>query len=123
MNEFQYCYWLMGVFELGQPQTLSTKQVYLIKEHLDLVTERKYTFCNWLDGFLDAHGTIQLDNQKLAKVLNKLRLEFLNVIDKSYPKELWEPLQKAHDGEKYIIPKNKKEIKKKDDPPMFKAMC
>lgn len=76
MNEFEYCYWLMGIFELGQPQTFNDKQVYLIKEHLDLVLEREHNFCNWLSGFLDAHGTENMDNQKLNKVFDKLRLEF-----------------------------------------------
>ncbi len=102
MNEFEYCYWLMGIFELGQPQIFSNKQVYLIREHLDLVLEREHTFCNWLSGFLDAHGTESMDNQKLNKVLDKLRLEFLNVIDKSYPQELWSALQDAHEGKEYL---------------------
>lgn len=116
MNEFQYCYWLMGIFELGSPTSFNSKQMYLIKEHLNLVTERKYNFCNWLEGFLDANGIESLENKNLNKVLEKLRLEFLNVIDKSYPKELWSPLQAAHDGKTYV-----KTVKK--EKPKLEALC
>lgn len=121
MNEFGYCYWLMGIFELGQPQTFSEKQVYLIKEHLNLVNQREHTFCNWLDGFLDAHGVGSMDNQKLNKVLEKLRLEFLNVIDKSYPQELWSALQAAHEGKEYVKPSVPLKTESKNS--KFQAMC
>lgn len=116
MSEFQYCYWLMGVFELGNPTSFNSKQMFLVIEHLNLVTERKYNFCNWLEGFLDANGVEELNNKNLNKVLEKLRSEFLNVIDKSYPKELWNPLQAAHDGKPYV------EIVKPEKP-KFEAMC
>ena len=119
MSEFQYCYWLIGVFELGNPTVLNIKQMYLIKEHLNLVTQRQYNFCNWLEGFLDAHGTECLDNNKLSKVLDKLRSEFLNVIDKSYPKELWNPLQAAHDGKDYV----EKIQSKTNENSNIEAMC
>lgn len=98
MNEFEYCYWLMGIFELGTPTTLNAKQTYLIKEHLNLVKQRKYIFCNWLENFLGENEKDFLDNNQLNKILKKLRLEFLNIIDKSYPKELWSLLQTVHDS-------------------------
>lgn len=117
MNEFQFCYWLMGVFELGNPKEFSNKQLVLISEHLKLVEFRNYTFCNWLDGFLDANGLEGMREDKLMKVLEKLRYEFYSVIDKSYPKEMWDPLQKAHDGEKVNYEKPKVEK------PRIEALC
>lgn len=98
MTEFQYCYWLMGVFELGQPQHFTPHQVFLIKEHLKLVENREYYFCNWLDGFLQACESDGLSEFQLKKILTKLQLEFYHVIDVSYPKEIWESLTLAHEG-------------------------
>ena len=59
----------MGVFELGNPKEFSNKQLVLISEHLKLVEFRNQTFCNWLDGFLDANGLEGMKEDKLMKVL------------------------------------------------------
>jgi hypothetical protein len=32
-----FCYWLQGLFELGDPKTLDEKQVDLIRRHLNMV--------------------------------------------------------------------------------------
>lgn len=101
MNEFQYCYWLMGIFELGKPQSFTSHQVLLIQEHLQLVQHRQYIFCNWLEGFLDANGSKPLEYLQLQTILIKLQLEFQNVIDVSYPKEIWESLTLAHEGKSF----------------------
>jgi len=37
MNEEQFCYWLQGFFEMTEADTLSKKQILMIKEHLNLV--------------------------------------------------------------------------------------
>ena len=111
MNEFQYCYWLMGIFELGNPERFNKKQLNLVKEHLKLVEYLQYTFCNWFEGYLDAINTEDLSSERLNKVLEKLRFEFLMVIDKSYPKEIWSGLSNAHEG---------KEVENKHK---FEAMC
>lgn len=37
MNSTEFCYWLQGFFELQSPVTLSPEQVFIIKEHLNLV--------------------------------------------------------------------------------------
>lgn len=98
MLEFHFCYWLMGVFELGQLKRLNPKQLILIKEHLNLVEIRQYSFCNWLEGFLDANGLEYMPEQKVDKMLEKLRLEFYSVIDQSYSKEILQQLYDAHLG-------------------------
>ncbi len=37
MSEKNFCYWLQGFFEMTEADTLSKKQVLMIKEHLNLV--------------------------------------------------------------------------------------
>ena len=37
MNERDFCYWLHGLFELGDPEVLNKKQTGLIKRHLEFV--------------------------------------------------------------------------------------
>lgn len=37
MKSRDFCYWLMGVFELTKPETLNNEQVKLIRQHLNLV--------------------------------------------------------------------------------------
>lgn len=118
MNEFQFCYWLMGMFELGNVKTISEKQVLLISEHLKLVEESKYKFCSWLKGALDFNEGKALDEIKTEKVFAVLRAEFANVIDKSYPKEFESALRSAHEGKPIVQP-----VAHKNEKPKFEAMC
>lgn len=37
MKSVEFCYWLQGLFEVGEPTTLNEKQVDLIKRHLNMV--------------------------------------------------------------------------------------
>lgn len=37
MKSVEFCYWLQGLFEVGEPETLNDKQVDLIKRHLNMV--------------------------------------------------------------------------------------
>lgn len=37
MKPDQFCYWLQGLFEVGNPKTLNEKQIQVIKNHLNLV--------------------------------------------------------------------------------------
>ena len=40
--EYQnFCYWLQGFFEVGDPRTLDEKQVEIIKDHLQLVFNKE----------------------------------------------------------------------------------
>lgn len=96
MNEFQFCYWLMGIFELGEPTSFNEKQILLITEHLKLVEIREYNFCNWLDGFLTSNDSNYLNSNKLSIILTNLQKEFFDFIDHSYPIEIIEDLNKAH---------------------------
>jgi hypothetical protein len=37
MNTTAFCYWLQGLFELANPETLDANQTELIKRHLSMV--------------------------------------------------------------------------------------
>lgn len=37
MKSTEFCYWLQGLFEVAEPETLNAKQVDLIKRHLNMV--------------------------------------------------------------------------------------
>lgn len=37
MKSREFCYWLQGLFELGQPVTLDATQTKLVKQHLAMV--------------------------------------------------------------------------------------
>ena len=41
MNERDFAYWLQGFFEMTESETLTKEQVGMIKEHLELVFEKK----------------------------------------------------------------------------------
>jgi hypothetical protein len=41
MTPDSFCYWLKGFVELGEPVTLSKKQLQIVKDHLDLVFDKK----------------------------------------------------------------------------------
>ncbi len=54
MTPENFCYWLQGLLEIGDPSTLDAHQVEIIKEHLNLVfkketkTINKSTLSQWL---------------------------------------------------------------------------
>jgi hypothetical protein len=37
MTSRDFCYWLQGLFELGEPQSLDAKQTELVRRHLAMV--------------------------------------------------------------------------------------
>ena len=37
MKSVEFCYWLQGLFEVGEPTELNAKQTDLIKRHLNMV--------------------------------------------------------------------------------------
>lgn len=37
MSPRDFCYWLQGLFELGEPATLDVRQTELVRRHLALV--------------------------------------------------------------------------------------
>lgn len=41
MNPEQFAYWLQGFLEMSETKTISEKQVQIIKDHLNLVFEKK----------------------------------------------------------------------------------
>lgn len=47
MTPENFCYWLQGLLEIGDPSELDSEQVEIIKEHLNLVV-KKETLSDWL---------------------------------------------------------------------------
>lgn len=37
MKAHEFCYWLQGLFELANPESLSAEQTATVKRHLDMV--------------------------------------------------------------------------------------
>lgn len=37
MQSRDFCYWLQGLFELGNPESLSSDQIQMIRNHLNMV--------------------------------------------------------------------------------------
>lgn len=37
MNSVDFCFWLQGYFEVANPQEINTKELDIIKNHLNLV--------------------------------------------------------------------------------------
>lgn len=40
MTEQNFCYWLQGLFEMGNPTHLDERQTQIIKDHLQLVFKK-----------------------------------------------------------------------------------
>jgi hypothetical protein len=41
MTPENFCYWLQGIFEVGQPKTLDEFETQIIKNHLELVFKKE----------------------------------------------------------------------------------
>lgn len=96
MFEDCFCYWLMGILELGNPEYFNENQTELIKEHLILVKneDRRPYFLNWLEGFLDTKK--DLSHLDIKKIKEKLQNEFILYIDKKYPEHFQAELTDLH---------------------------
>ena len=49
MKSVEFCYWLQGLFEVAEPETLNAKQTDLIRRHLNMV------FVHEIDGSYPDH--------------------------------------------------------------------
>jgi hypothetical protein len=55
MKSLEFCYWLQGLFELQEVQSLNSKQTELIKRHLKMVfayDKQPNNFCVFMNGYL-----------------------------------------------------------------------
>lgn len=55
MKSVEFCYWLQGLFEVGEPEALNAKQTDLIKRHLAMV------FVHEIDASYPADEKAKLD--------------------------------------------------------------
>lgn len=87
MNRINFCYWLQGLFEIGDVKTLTSNQIQIIKDHLALANNNKATknqlkeiqFCNWLEGYLDFSETKILSNRQVKLIKDRLSLVYTKV--------------------------------------------
>lgn len=83
MKSIEFCYWLQGLFELAEPIELTTKQTYLIKEHLKLVFEhdkQPMLFCSFLNGYLTVCNPTEIPKKETALIIKQLNLVFDHVV-------------------------------------------
>lgn len=103
MKTVEFCYWLMGLFELGEPSYLTKKQVVIINRHLELTfitNPDGGPFVHWLQGALE--GADEVDGRRTEIIKGRLNDVFLHVIDQTYTDDpvVQEKMQDAHDGAK-----------------------
>jgi hypothetical protein len=68
MKSVEFCYWLQGLFEVGEPETLNSKQVDLIKRHLNMV------FVHEIDSSYPAEQQEKLNKAHNASKPNEILL-------------------------------------------------
>lgn len=100
MNNFNFCYWLQGYFELSESNSVPKETVSVIQEHLAIVQPKNGVFCSWLEGYLDMVGVDAWSEEVTKKIRAKLSNEFLTLIDPSYPKNEQEELHRLHFNER-----------------------
>ena len=80
MNEVNFCYWLQGFFEMTESSTLNTHQIKMIKQHLNLVFDKKVQDTSDVS---DELGKILEDNQLFVisthNKLSKMQSEGLRI--------------------------------------------
>lgn len=112
MSPRDYCFWLMGAFELSQfncSSLLSEKSLKEIRSHLSLTlvdTSETYksrypddclglNFCRWLNEWLCNSGSCLTPSQ-LTEIHKRLSATFICEIDPSFRNSA--QLQDVHDG-------------------------
>lgn len=106
MSGVNFIYWLQGCFELGGAETMTAKQVKMIKEHLAITDSHK--FCDWLDGFLSTHE--EGVNKKDFKVLKTKLESFLMNVSKEDVSSILEKLTKNPDWQTPSYPFPQRDI-------------
>ncbi len=86
MTPENFCYWLQGLLEIGDPSELDAQQVLIIKEHLNLVFKKEtetleVKFRKGMDWLEKENQRIK-DEQKLSDYL----LSPIKVNDRFIPK-------------------------------------
>lgn len=75
MTERDFCYWLQGYFEIAEPVTLTSQQVAVIKEHLQLVfhkvTEKGLKADTWAKDYVEKTVVQEIDWEKIKKSIEK----------------------------------------------------
>ncbi len=67
MTPENFCYWLQGLLEIGNPSTLDAQQVLIIKDHLNLVFKKETTAKQ--DLYIQIRDSLKTDLQKLPPTI------------------------------------------------------
>jgi len=68
MTPEQFCYWLNGHFDLSDTNTLSEEQVKVIKEHLELVFNKKVAGINLFENIRTNKPSFYLSPDSLKPI-------------------------------------------------------
>jgi hypothetical protein len=102
MTNKEFCYWLQGLFELGEPKELTVKQMKAIQAHINLARQVDGSlneFTGWLEGVLEIwqHLKTDLPSEVVVKIKDRLSSKFQHDIDPSYPGDQAD-LNETHSG-------------------------
>lgn len=86
MNSVDFCFWLQGFFEISGENHLSSRQVEVIKDHLNLV------FVHEIDPMREAETTASKDQ------LNAAHSGLPMIVDKPELTSGWKPRPKPYEG-------------------------
>jgi hypothetical protein len=67
MTPENFCYWLQGLLEIGNPSELNMTQVEIIKEHLNLVFKKETTAKQ--DLYVQIRDSLKTDLQNLPPTI------------------------------------------------------
>jgi hypothetical protein len=67
MTPENFCYWLQGLLEIGDPSELNMTQVEIIKDHLNLVFKKETTPKQ--DLYIQIRDSLKTDLQKLPPTI------------------------------------------------------
>lgn len=60
MTSTEFCYWLQGLMEVGNPTTLNEEQIKIIKAHLQLVFKQDPKIKALMDSLQPGTGTVTI---------------------------------------------------------------
>lgn len=78
MTPENFCYWLQGLLEVAQPESMNKQQIQIIRNHLDLVFTKKTPRLHeiWTEPEIkEEHRNMNLEKSKIRKKLCENNLD------------------------------------------------
>ena len=104
LSNKQFCYWLMGFFEISEEKLETKEQIILISNKLEMIVYKEYgKFTTWLKEIIETilqqgatQDKIDFFNNTIKYSLHNI---FEHVIDNTYDYKLdKQAVQDIHDG-------------------------